>query len=370
MQKNNILFLVGAALVFIFFVFFVPVHIVHGARVFYSFLILALVGVLMYFALKPSSNIIYTPENYNQLKSQKTVATVVAVVCGIVTLIIFLIYSNRREDDYLKKNATITTATIVDGEARTSTRKGSTTTTYSVDVEFTANKTTYKENLDINSTEWNKVGKGMDVAVVYAKDHPEICKILLDQNSINEYVKDGKFKQIDLATLGKIFSDKENVLSHLQNLSIGWKKQLSSEGNTFYYNSITQTVVYNNENFMYLSQINSSNDFNRMYNEVSSKYKKVYDSLATNKKVGAKYENDSFQVRLQQYNKVSEKEKGDNPYGIVMPSIDKVYTVGIANKNSILLLPGDLEDNLDEDPLKAAREIMLKKLNPNKHKSE
>ncbi len=345
MSKKQLYFLAGAIFIFIFINWLVPIYIIHDNGLLLGAVAAAAAAICTYKALKPDTKTMYTPENYESGKSRMTLAIVGCVIAAVATILTMIFTSGPREDAYIKKHSVVAEGLIVDGRSETTKRRGSTSTTYKLDVRFTVNGKGYEESVNVEGSDWNNAGKGMPVLVSYAKDHPGMCKILFNADQVKKYTNSDRIKPLNLDVLTQVFDKESNeLIAGLKKFSMGWSIQ-SEDETVYYYNSVFKTTLVKSE-LIYLIETGRSDNFNSLLADARKNMEVVYDSLTSNPKEGVLFKKDSLQIRFQQYREA--KTEDNNEYGFPMMTYTTNYVVGLSNKMGPILLPGDLAPDLDD----------------------
>lgn len=350
MGKKQLYFLGGAVFIFILFTQLIPIYILQQLGI--PFLLIGAAGaaVCTYFALKPDKKKMYTPENYESGKSRRTLAVVCSVIAAVATLLTIIISEGPREAAYIKRNSVIAKGVVTNGKAETTTRRGSTSTSYTLDVAFKVNGKTYNESVTVEGSDWNKAGTGMPVLVSYAKDHPDMCKILFNAEQARKYTNSDKIKPLRLDDFLNLYNKEGNsMLNELDQLSMGWGMDESEGGTKFCYNSVFKTSIVNTGNKLYLNETETSSSYTTLLGDARKNMQVVYDSLSTNAKKGAVFKNDSLQIRFQEYTELTTEE--NNEFDFPVMTYKKNYIVAATTQKGEMLLPGDVAPDPD-DPAK------------------
>ncbi len=344
MKKKTIILLSAALLVYIFFYSVIPVPFVHGAQFFWAFVGGIGAGACIFFAGKMSEDEKYNIDNYAENKRKETMFIVPAVLVGIIGSIVMAFHFYTREDDFIKANPVMVDGVVLDGESRTSRRSS----TYELRVKFTdSSGNSHTQNIDVSSGEWNNAGKGMPVKVVYERENPDICELVLSTEDAKKYLGNSIRLYPGLKELQQIMNT-ESRKQQERLLGDGWKLQpkRNEDGKTvIFYNAISaDNLVLSFIGNIYLNETGGSNAYNDVMAEARKSMKVVYDSMSTNPKKGLLLENDSMQLRFQHYSKIS---RGEGDYNF-MTTLKTIYCFGFARKDGFLMLPGDIENRKDD----------------------
>lgn len=349
MPKKKIIYLCIAVATFIFFISVMPEYIVVSAEFFWAILAAVIVGIFIYLGLKPDEAEMYTPENYEREKARSGIAILITIFVGIVTIFAVYFINASRIETYIKANSLVTDGTIYDGQSTTTKSRGSSSTTYQVDVRFLAGGIPYSNSVSISSSNWDKVGKGMGVLVAYAKEHPNMCRILFNLEDVKKYTTNVKINPVafnDLFALRK--SKKFNLLEELNKISLGWSAEQTDRGVDLYSNCVLNCAINKTDNILFLLETEKDGSFTSLLNDARKNMKVVYDSMGSNTRVGALFQKDSLQIRFQNYSARS-RETTKTEYGEFPNfSLTHFYIVAVGGKNDLMILPGDLKDDEEE----------------------
>jgi Protein of unknown function (DUF3592) len=349
-MNKKIGFLVAAICVYGFFYFIIPVTLVHSAQFFWAFVGSILTGICIFFIGYKSEEERYDMDNYKANNSKMTVSIVLAVLVGLFGAFVLFFRFASREEKFIAANPVISIGTVVDGKSTTTKRRGSSNTTYELDVTYKdSNAVSYKTEANISSDEWNNAGKGMPVTVVYEKNNPSVCKVIMKAKDAMEFL--GKDK--------RIFPSLKNLQAFLNTKDYNEQKKLL--GDYWSVNKIedtendiefTNAISRDNLGVMSLGNIyvnEYENDFtyNAILKEARATMKVVYDSTATNTTKGILLQNDSMQIRFQTYSTTSEM-KSAGEYNFSFPVRKRIYCFAFNKKDKMMLLPGDLKGLEDE----------------------
>ena len=359
-MKNKTLILLGAAvLIFAFFWYLIPVTLVHDANFFWGFVGSIASGVCIFFAGKGSEDEMYDIDNYKNNNRKQGFFIVAAMLVAIVGAFFLSFHFGDREEKFIEANPMLVQGTILDGTSKT----GGKSSSYELNIRYLdSNGTVYKKDIDVSSTEWSEVGKGMDVSVVYEKDNPGICKLLIHPQDAMKYVARNKriypgLKELLAFLNTNEYADQKKLLG--DNWSVS--KAADIEEGIQFENAISQDQLLISKNLgnIYLNERQQDISYNAILAEAKKTMKVVYDSMATNTTKGIFLENDSMQIRFQTYSSYQKKEKDNTSvYDIssLIPTMTKISCFGFAKKGkgNFILLPGDLESlstKSDDDKL-------------------
>ena len=348
MKKKQLYFIGAAVAIFVFFNWLIPVHIIYDNEFIWGIVAAVCVGLCLYFGLKPEESEMYTPENYEAGKAKSRVAGIVVAIAAIATIFCVYFLNIPREDQYIKKNSVVTKGTVMDGRAKTTKRRGTSSTTYTLDVQFDVNGKVYKESISVDGSDWSDAGKGMPVLVAYAKDHPKMCKILFSGDLVEKYTSGTQIRKLKLDEFVAAFRNREQDLTpQLDKVSLGWGQQESEKGTRFYYHSVFKTAVVSNDDMMYMLETGQSNNYSALLAEAQKTMKPEYDSMTTNPKLGAVYQKDSLRIRFQQYTAMVSGESGGE-FNFPMIKSERRYIAAITTRKGDIFLPGDLEEDASD----------------------
>lgn len=368
-MNKKIGLLAAAVLIFYFFYAIIPVTLIHSSHFFWGFVGSILTGACLFFIgySKPEDR--YDIDNYKANNGKMTAGIIVGMLVAIFGAFVLAMHYDNREENFIKANPVVVSGTVIDGKSETTKRRGSSNTTYELNVSYKdSNAVQYKIDYDVNSTEWGNAGKGMAVSVVYERNNPEISKVLLDPKVAMDFIsKDVKiFPTVkDLQT----FLNTDDYNKQKKLLGKYWSVQKMEDGVEGEY-TFENTVSRDNIGIMslgniYVNELENDVSFNAILKEAKATMKVVYDSMATNSTKGILFENDSMQIRFQKYNNSIKSESGGE-YSLTYTTLKKVYCFGFAKKNKLMILPGDLKstenesDGLPDDLKKQLEEIISK----------
>ncbi|MCX6318455.1 MAG: hypothetical protein NTW29_14280 [Bacteroidetes bacterium] len=342
MSKKQLYFLGGAVLLFLFITRFIPIYVLVKAEIFLTLVIAGGVGFCIYQVLKPDEKKMYTPENYEAGKSRMSLAIICAVLAAITTLIITIFNSGGREADYIKAHSVIAEGVVTSGKAKTTKRRGSSSTSYTLDVTFVVDGKNYNTTVDVDGSEWSDAGIGMPVMVSYAKGHPGMCRILFNGEQVRKYSQAGNINHITLDQFINTLRQKdEDKLKMLKKQAPGWTLQGDDDGMSVCYHSVYKTSILGNEDRTFLMETGTAENFSTLLDEARKKMTVVYDSMSTNPIRGVVFKKDSLQIRFQQYTKLESTTTGGEFQIPIMKHLN-VYVVGATKEDGLLIMPGDL----------------------------
>ena len=347
-MKNKLVILLGAAaLVYAFFYYSIPVTLVNEAKFFWAFVGSIATGVCIFFAGKKSEDELYDIDNFKKNNQKQGLFMVAGMLVAIFGAFFLYFKFGDREEKFIEANPTLAQGTILDGQSKTSSKSS----TYELTIRYLdSNGIVYKKDIDVSSSEWGAVGKGMPVSVVYEKSNPGICKLLINPQDAMKYVAKNKriypgVKELQAFLNLKEYTDQKKLLGE------GWsvsKAEGTEEGIQFS-NAISQDQVLVSKNVgnIYLNERQQDISFNAILSEAKKTMKVIYDSMSTNSTKGIMLENDSMQIRFQSYTSYQKKENNPNAsiYDLsnLGATLTKIYCFGFAKKGALIFLPGDLE---------------------------
>lgn len=352
-MKNKKIILLGVAvLIFVFFYYNIPVTLVHSSKFFWAFVGSVLTGVCIILAGINNDNNRYDVDNYKANGYKEKLFIVPGILIMVFGAFFLYFKFSSRTKAFLEANPYLVSGTVVDGQSETTTRRGSKSTTYELTVSFSdSNGTSHKEKLSVTGSEWDLAGKGMPVSVVYEKNNPDICKVILNVKEAMAYVDKRKrlyptIKDLQTFIYIKDYKDQLKLLGDYWGVS----KSEDVEDGIQFTNTLShdEMLVSKNLGNIYLNEREQDISFNAILTEAKKTMKVVFDSINTNSKKGIFLENDSMQIRFQIYNNYKKKERSStNIYDLsyLGSTITKIYCFGFAKKDkgSYILLPGDLE---------------------------
>jgi hypothetical protein len=354
-MNKKIGFLVAAICIYCFFYFVIPVTFVHSAQFFWAFVGSILTAVCIFLIGYTKAEERYDIDNYKANNSKMTVSILLAVLVGLGGAIVLFFRFGTREKEFIEANPVIAIGTVVDGKSTTTKRRGSSNTTYELDVKYKdSNAVEYKTEANISSEEWNNAGKGMLVTVVYEKNNPSVCKVIMKSKEAMAYLgKDKKIfpsiKNLQAFLNTKDYNEQKKLLGDYWSVN---KMEDTEDGIQF-----TNSISRDNLGVMSLGNIyinEEENDvaYNAILQEARATMKVVYDSMATNSTKGILLQNDSMQIRFQNYSSSSQMESGGE-FNFSMLVQKRVYCFGFNKKDKMMILPGDLkglENERDDKP--------------------
>jgi Protein of unknown function (DUF3592) len=360
-MNKKIGFLIAAICIYGFFYFVIPVTLVHSAQFFWAFVGSILTAVCIFFIGYKSEEERYDMDNYKANNSKMTISIVLAILVGLGGAIVLYFRFASREEKFIAANPVISIGTVVDGKSTTTTRRGSSSTSYELDVTYKdSNAVEYRTEADISSEEWNNAGKGMPVTVVYEKNNPTVCKVIMKSKDAMAYI--GKDK--------KIFPSLKNLQAFLNTKDYNEQKKLlgdywsvnkmeDSEDDIEFTNGISRdNLAVMSIGNIYVNEFDNDFAYNAILQEAKATMKVVYDSMATNTTKGILLQNDSMQIRFQSYSTSSKMESGGE-FNFSMLVQKRIYCFGFNKKDKMMLLPGDLQglENQDNQSTVAPKEI-------------
>jgi hypothetical protein len=339
MQKKTFIWLAVALTAFLFFYGVIPVPILEGGSWFFYLLAAAIVGGSIFMAFKPTQQSDEDISQYKAASGLEKVAIFGGVIGFMATLFSVIIHSSTRKDEYIAKNAVFAVGTIKDGESVTTKRRGSSSTSYELQVYFTdKNGQMQQESLSVGGDVWDNVAKDMQVGVVYADGHPSLAKVLLNAADIRKYTTADK---VGVPALSNLFNILEgtSTTDYRKNLNDKfWKFDNSGSGESLLYsNEILGDVVVINDNLhAVVNDRSGSWVFDDLLAEAKKTMTTVYDSLATNAEKGALFTNDKYEIKFE---RVLTRAKNDVTIGdgLKMPitQIKNVNAISFAKKGSL-----------------------------------
>jgi uncharacterized protein YneF (UPF0154 family) len=341
-------FLIAAVLIYLFFYFVIPVTFVHGAQMFWAFVGGIGAAVCIFFAGKESDEKRFDIDHYKTSGKKESLFIVLAVLVGFVGSFVLYFVFGKNETNFIKANPVVVQGSILDGVSKVGRKSSS----YELTVRYVdSNAIVYKENIDVSASEWGNAGKGMDVAVVYEKNNPEICKLLMNAKDVMPYLDKNKKVHPSLKNLAdflntKDYRDQKKILGEYWSVN----KMEEMEDGVQFSNYITKdNLVISEFGNIYINENDQEETFNSILAEAKASMKLVYDSMQTNAKVGVEYENDSMKIRFQKYKTLAPTNSGGE-YKIMGYQYRNIMCFGFAKKDKLIILLGDLEKN-ETDPI-------------------
>lgn len=340
MDKKVIIYLGIAVIVFLLFYSILPLSMMHKYTMFWAFLAAGGVGGLIFLAGRLPDEIRYDIEKYKDAQGKERGFIVVAVISGLATLIIVAFHTSTRERNLLRQDGIITEGVILNGQSKKNRR----TTTYELTIQYKDGAGhLHVESLDVNSDEWHSAGKDMPVQVIYSQSIPGVCRVLLKPESAREYMKPGERLHPSVADLRKLIHTSSDT-ARLRLLGKGWlrNQENTQTGKAVYINSFTRDCcMFGDLNGIYFNADGYFNSIEEILKVVKSSMKVKYDSLDRNPVMGSFYQQDSFNIRFQNYSRSAPVE---NDFGLMGTTIKEIRCFGFNDSGDFILLPGDLSD--------------------------
>jgi hypothetical protein len=302
MNKRVIIWLAIAVAAFLFFYNVIPVPLLASGSWFFYLLGAAIVGGSIFMAFKPAVQNQEDINNYKTASGFEKLAIFGGVFGFIGTLFSVMIHSDTRKDNYILKNAVFAIGTIKDGESVTTKRRGSSSTSYEIQVFFN-DKTgaVQQESLSVGSDVWDNVAKDMQVGVVYADGHPSLAKILIKPEDIKKYTTADK---VGVPTLSNLFNILQgtSTTDYRKNLNEKfWKFDNKGSSESYIYSNevLGDAVVLNDNIHALINDRSGSWSFDNLLAEAKKTMTTVYDSLSTNAEKGALFSNGKFEIKFE-----------------------------------------------------------------------
>jgi hypothetical protein len=359
MKRRTLLLILAAIAVYLFFYFVIPVPMVHGAHFFWAFVGGISAGACLFLAgYLISKDGEYDIDAYQKSNKQSMLFIIPAVLLALVGSFVLSFRLDTREEEFLKKNSVVVDGEIINGVSTT--KKNLTTYELTVRYRDSVGKF-FTENISASTEQWENAGIGKNIKVAYERDHPQICKLLMNAEDALEYMDASKRIFPTLSDLFKAAKTKD-VSSQIKMLGEGWvidDSDDSEKDKKYFYNKITDDNLVFGDVSIYINEKSQMQAYNSLLAEAKQNMKIVYDSSSTNKRKGIQFENDSISIRFQEYSKM---EPIKSEYGSIGYSSKKVYCFGFAKKNNIFLLPGDIKSNAASDKYQDMIEMMNDKV--------
>ena len=151
-----------------------------------------------------------------------------AIVPGIAFLFIFLFNFEARKKSVFANEGALTKGTIINGHSETSKRRGNTSTSYEVIVEFEDDRgTRYEFNQSLNSKEYDRLYNGATIDVKYWKKSPKVAKAILSDDDIKESlnIENRPLAFTDLSHIINISLRKDSLIKYLNSINYKWEQQ-------------------------------------------------------------------------------------------------------------------------------------------------
>ncbi|GAB5526963.1 MAG: hypothetical protein Roseis2KO_48350 [Roseivirga sp.] len=219
-KLRQVLSLVFMVVVFISFYYLIPISIYNLAPI-----IISIFGGLLFSAcvmqvvgdFSSVDQLFDKPEKDAPIRQR--IAPFVAVL-GLATIFVFLYNFKGAESRELLKYGKRTRATVVDGTA-TTIKRG---TSYSLTLRYRTQEDpkVFEVKENVSSSEYNSLGLGASVDIIYSSKNPKLIELLVTNSSIEKYLGvtytritiDHLFELIDL--------DNKKLGERLNELSFSW----------------------------------------------------------------------------------------------------------------------------------------------------
>ncbi len=344
-MNKKMIWIVAAVAIFGFFYFLIPETIVHSSRFFWGFVGSGLTAACIFLAGYKKPDEMYNIDTYKKNNGKQSAAIILGVFVLIGGAIALYFKYCSRIEAFIEANPVISIGTVVDGKSTTTKRRGTSSTSYELNVNYKdSNGVQYKTDANVSSDEWDKAGKGMPITVVYQKDNPSVCKVLMNTKEAMKYVPKNKrlypsIKDLQAFLRTDDYNEQKKLLGDFWSAN----KMEDTEDGVEFSNSISK----DNMGIMSLGNIYINEDendvsFKAILQEAKATMKVVYDSMATNKVKGILLENDSMQIRFQEYTRSVQKQSGGE-YNFSFPQLKRVFCFAFNKKNKFMILPGDLK---------------------------
>jgi hypothetical protein len=225
---------------------FVPLS-AHSAR----FLIFGIAAIVIGFfvflemlKIDDLSDVFYIKDG--QINKRAT-NVVFPAICAILSFIILVSIYGHKVDMAIKNKGLITSGIIVDGERVVSQSVRRRSETNKLYVQFTDSLgRTRKMQTSVSNNIYRSVYKGAEVRLKYLPEHPNLFKILVDEN-VRTFTGISN-RNLMLKDIEQIFAlPIDSIINYLQTISEGWKMN-EVEGSRIFENKLkNETVLFTNE---------------------------------------------------------------------------------------------------------------------------
>lgn len=235
MDIRKIMWGLGAALTFTFFYTLIP------TRIYNSFpLIISIIGAAIFtlfltqmIADFRSFDELNGPEEGEE-KDWRLKFLPFMVLPGFVMIFVFAMHFDTREENELREFGVITQAKIVNGSSLRLGRGKS----FDLVIQFftpDGKERIVKES--VGESEWQRVGKGEVIDIIYSSKNPQLMELLLDESSVNAYVKreNRRLKVEDLVAIEGLPND--SIASFLNKISFKWTQSTTEQGRLLWENN-------------------------------------------------------------------------------------------------------------------------------------
>ncbi|PSL19907.1 DUF3592 domain-containing protein [Chitinophaga ginsengisoli] len=145
--------------------------------------------------------------------------TFVCIPAAIVLIIVFAMHYGKLENEELRQFGQIVPATIVDGYYK----KSSKSSTYKLTISYyTKDGKQVRTQKEVGSDQYDLASKGQHVEVVYSSKHPNLVKILLGDEMVEE-LTGMKSRQLTVKDMSQILAmPGDSILPALNKISYRW----------------------------------------------------------------------------------------------------------------------------------------------------
>jgi len=330
MQQIRIIAGAVALLIFLMWQWLLPVPIMHASPIFLAIGSGALFGACLYVAFAGIGDDDYNVDTYEAKSKYKSRIIILAVASFFIGGGYFFYCSIVREEAFIRNNPMIVVGKITDGTATTTQRRMQKSTTYQLIVEYKdKNDVAYNTPLEVTQEKWDKVGKGSEVKVVYEKEHPGICKLLMNEKDYKTYINAEANFYPSIQNITNILSCNSDSCI-LKELGDGWEFGTKQPQDTFHYlytNYYTHDILINStQGFIYANEEGNIGGFNTILKEAKAGMQS--ESNASKSKDKAKvylFSNDKIRIRFMEKETLKRLSIG--------MSISKNYIIGFNFKD-------------------------------------
>ena len=229
MSLGRIIWLSLLFLVLFTFMKLIPIDVIDSSMLFFNFLCGVLVFVCLFMVIADFESFyellnMSDPEvKASEPASRKLAA--VAILPGIITVFALIFYQGDRKDDELQKNGVVVKGRVTGGQSSSTTRRGNTTTSYTLNVYYLDSlKHEYYLEDDVNSSDFNNVYEGAVIDVVYSKKYPSLAKAIVSVEELSKYKKIPQ----EMIVIGHLLPMLENkikedsIVLYLNSISYEW----------------------------------------------------------------------------------------------------------------------------------------------------
>ncbi len=235
----------AAGILCLVFMFFTPWGLHESFSVYLQILQGLIVGALVFFGiigLKSFNEVFYISEQeYPKLKDSATILIPAGIL--VVSAIMFYSVISNRIDTTIKNEGISTYATIVDGSHTTSRSIRRSSSSYKLNIVFSAeNRKVVKKEISVSSDVYTSVSKDQKVLVRYLASNPKIFRVIAGDDNIRQFlgIPNRNLRTDDLV---KLFNaPKDSIEFYLNKISAPWVTQID-ENEVVYVNESKAEAV-------------------------------------------------------------------------------------------------------------------------------